>query len=573
MLSFAHTFRLACGTSARAAPTRLCSRVVRCARRAPREPRWYASNACVSDTIYALSSGAGVTAGVAIIRVSGPEARHCLSRMLVSDGAGAGHDSSRQTVPKPRFAALRSLFHPISKELLDQALVLYFPGPKSFTGEDVVELHVHGSRAVIVGVVEALGSVKTAVSTVRPAERGEFTRRAFENGRMDLTAVEGLADLIAADTSSQRRQALSQMGGQLREVFEAWREEIKGCLAHAEAVIDFGDDVDDDAFEALVPRVRQLRDEMQTRLKDNRRGEIVRGGARVAIIGAPNAGKSTLLNTLARRPAAIVSPLAGTTRDVVEVQLDLNGLAVIVSDTAGLREHTQDAVELEGMRRARETAAAADVTLFVHDATQPESADALWAKSVPSPNTSSNSKPDHDDESRAEGTKQGTLICVANKMDLVQPDELPTLAESRRSFMDRGSELANCVDYVCPTSLVSGRGVDELIHKLEHIIRDRVEGNVEHDTGPEGPRHTGVPESLEAPVITRARHRHHMEAATAALTSFLKGRTGPDMTLFLPMDLAAEELRIASRELGAITGIIHVEEVLDVIFNDFCIGK
>jgi tRNA modification GTPase len=447
---------------------------------------------------------------------------------------------------------LRRLYHPVTRELLDQALVLFFPGPRSFTGEDVVELHVHGSRAVVAGITDALASTRT-----RPAERGEFTRRAFENGRMDLTEVEGLADLIAADTAEQRRQALRQLGGDLKVVFERWREEIKACLAHAEAVIDFGEDVDDDAFEAILPRVVALSKELKRRMNDDRRGEIVRGGLRVAIVGPPNAGKSTLLNMLARRPAAIVSPQAGTTRDVIEVSLDIDGIPVVLSDTAGLRGNTDDAVEIEGMRRAREAATASDVTLFVQDASDPSFSLSTMRSLVASLGISSgSSRVDAKDigESSTYSSASSSIILVANKVDLVKDGGRKQSTE------------VNGAENVFLTSLKDGFGVDELMDGLQRVVQTRLKGS---DSGDENALRT----ELDAPVITRARHRYHVERAVEALDAFAAGRTGAVRAHYLPMDLATEELRIASGELGAVTGVIHVEEVLDVIFHDFCIGK
>jgi tRNA modification GTPase len=502
-----------------------------------------------NDTIFALSSGTGVATGVAVIRVSGASAFDITRGMLTSPSL----------FPEPRVAALRRLRDPVTNEVLDQALVLAFPGPRSFTGEDVVELHLHGSRAVVAGVTNALASSGAA----RPAERGEFTRRAFENGRMDLTEVEGLADLIAADTAEQRRQALRQLGGDVRAVFEGWREELKNCLAHAEAVIDFGDDVDDGAFEAVIPRVSKLRAEMVRRLNDDRRGEIVRGGVRVAIVGPPNAGKSTLLNILARRPAAIVSPVAGTTRDIVEVSLDMSGVPVIVSDTAGLREHTNDPVEIEGIRRARQAAAAADVTLFVQDASLSsfnfESFDSKAALEALYDVKHADGNGSNSDGAETEGPLSSAMtpapmLLVANKLDLVEADNAAKLqapsADGDRLFR---------------TSLKDGVGVDALVNGLEDVIQERISGCSGGDV-------EARPDA-EAPIITRARHRYHVEQTVRAIEAFEAGRTGANRAYYLPMDLATEELRIACRELGAVTGAIHVEEVLDVVFSSFCIGK
>ncbi|CDF38604.1 unnamed protein product [Chondrus crispus] len=382
-------------------------------------------------------------------------------------------------------------------------------------------------------------------STVRPAERGEFTRRAFENGRMDLTSVEGLADLISAETALQRKQALRQLGGEMRDLLEGWRAEIKSCLAHAEAVIDFGDDVDDDAFEAIVPRVSDLLMKMKGHLNDGHRGEIVRGGARVAIVGQPNAGKSTLLNALAQRPAAIVSPQAGTTRDVVEVHLDLNGLAVVVSDTAGLRQDTADPIEIEGMKRARQAASNADITILVHDASQGGMETAIESISMDRRGS----------ENDMETGTHANIICVANKIDLI-PDSF----ESKTTVRDIP---------IFSTSLVNNDGLSELTTHLENLLKVRLEGS--GGVGKDGERSSKAQGSI--PVITRARHRHHMTLAVEALSVFMEGRTGDNPSLYLPMDIATEELRIAAKEIGSITGIIHVEEVLDVVFSEFCIGK
>ncbi len=262
------------------------------------------------DTIYALSSGNIVKAGIAVIRLSGPASRTCLETLLKD-----------QPFPQPRMASLRWLKHPETNENLDKGLILWFPGPKSFTGEDCVEFHIHSGRAVITGFLEALGRLDDLSKgiRIRPAERGEFTQRAYMNGKMDLTEVEGLADLLAADTNEQKKQALKQMNGKLKIQYETWREQLMSCLAHTEAVIDFGDDdreddINDSAMYSIIPRIEHLRSELQKHLKDGRRGEILREGVNIALVGPPNAGKSSLLNLLAKRPASIVSPIPGTTR-------------------------------------------------------------------------------------------------------------------------------------------------------------------------------------------------------------------------------------------------------------------
>jgi len=302
----------------------------------------------VPDTIFALASGAGLGA-IAVIRVSGPDAD---ASLLALCGA----------LPAPRRASLRKIRHPQSGLLLDEALVLRFPGPASFTGEDGFELHIHGGRAVTAGVLSALGDCVG----LRPAEAGEFARRAFLNGKLDLTEAEGLADLIEANTSAQRDQALALSGGLLRAQAQAWRSAILTLQAQVEADIDFSDegDVPVDVAAGLVDQIAVLAEAMSAALADGRRGEILRRGFTVVLAGAPNAGKSSLMNALVRRDVAIVSAIPGTTRDLIEVSLDLDGLPVTLVDTAGIRE-AADEIELEGVRRTRARAAEADLVLWL----------------------------------------------------------------------------------------------------------------------------------------------------------------------------------------------------------------
>ncbi|CAL8349944.1 unnamed protein product [Gadus morhua 'NCC'] len=310
---------------------------------------------CDAETIFALSSGHG-RCGVAVVRVSGPASSTALRSM-------AGLTSA---MPPPRRALLRTITDPRSTEALDRGLILWFPGPQSFTGEDSAEFHIHGGPAVTSAVLQALGSL----AGLRPAEAGEFTRRAFHAGKLDLTEVEGLGDLIHAETEAQRRQAVRQMSGELGRLYQDWASRLKRCLAHIEAFIDFSEDelIEDGVISQVDGWVCALQGELEGHLKDERRGERLRSGVQVVIAGATNAGKSSLLNALCQRPAAIVSPVAGTTRDVVETALDIGGFPVLLSDTAGLRD-SPDPVEQEGVRRARERVQQADLALVVVDCT------------------------------------------------------------------------------------------------------------------------------------------------------------------------------------------------------------
>lgn len=441
------------------------------------------------DTVFALSSGRG-RAGVAVLRVSGPQ-------------AGAALDAVAGGRPAPRRATLRTLRDPRSGEPLDQALVLWFPGPASFTGEDVAELHVHGGHAVISAVTAALA----ALPGLRLARPGEFARRAFDNGRLDLTAVEGLADLIDAETQAQRRQALRQSEGGLGRLCESWRARLVEALALMEAGLDFADeaDVPDGVYRQALAICRPLVAEIASHLDDRRRGERLRDGLRVVLAGAPNAGKSSLLNALAEREAAIVSAEAGTTRDVIEVHLDLDGYPVIVMDTAGLRA-AAGGVEAEGIRRTLARAEEADVIVWLVDAVDP-----VWQ---PPP---------------ALAASRGDLLVAVNKIDLRRP------------------EPARGVEVSLTLSARTGEGIAALTRLL-------------------GERAAKALDSGESLLITRARQRAELERARDALTRFLAGaREEPE--------LRAEDLRQAAHALGRITGRVDVEDVLDRIFADFCIGK
>jgi tRNA modification GTPase len=450
-------------------------------------------------TIFALSSGRP-PAAIAVVRISGPRAGVALGKLI-------------GRLPEPRKAALARVRDPASGEVIDEALALWFPAPRSETGEDVAELQLHGGQAVIAGVLDALSMIESC----RPAEAGEFTRRAFENGRLDLTAVEGLADLIAAETQAQRRLAFRQLKGLIGDRAEAWRRRLIEALALVEAGIDFSDeaDVPEDLLGPALYAAQQLRDEISGVLADGRRGERLRDGLVVAIAGPPNAGKSTLLNRLARREAAIVSPYAGTTRDVIEVHLDLEGYPVTLLDTAGIRDSAEP-VEQEGVRRARERAAAADLVLWVID----PSAGDLAANGCP------------------ENLAHAEIWLVRNKIDQAGSNSYVNTAKSDNSEYK----------FTLSISALTGVGMDTLTAAL--LAHAKI-----------------YFAATESAVITRARHRHALEETVAALDRAVVRDHANDE------ELIAEDLRSAATTLGRLTGRVDVEDILDVIFRDFCIGK
>jgi tRNA modification GTPase len=451
------------------------------------------------STIFALSSGRP-PAAIAVVRVSGPQ-------------AGAALNALVGRVPEPRQAALARLRDPASGEAIDEALALWFPGPHSETGEDVAELQLHGGHAVIAGVLIALGKIEGC----RLAEPGEFTRRGFENGKLDLTEVEGLADLIAAETQAQRRQAFRQLKGLIGDRAEEWRRSLIEALALIEARIDFSDeaDVPENLVEPALFAAQQLRSKIAACLADSGRGERLREGLVVAIAGPPNAGKSTLLNRVAKREAAIVSPYPGTTRDVIEVHLDLDGYPLTLLDTAGIRE-SSDPVEQEGVRRARARAAAADLVLWVTDA----SAAGGVAGDV------------------GQRPASAEVWMLRNKIDLVAQSVPRTESPPAKDGINRSFVI----------SAESGSGVDSLVVALSDFARS----------------YFGATESA---IVTRVRHRQAFETTIAALDRALGHRASGQE------ELIAEELRSAATTLGRLTGRVDVEDILDVIFRDFCIGK
>jgi tRNA modification GTPase len=480
------------------------------------------------DTIFALSSGRP-PAAIAVIRISGPQ-------------AGTALQALTGRMPAPRRASLVRVRDPAGGEVIDEGIALWFPAPHSETGEDIAELQIHGGRAVIAATLSVLGKLPG----LRHAEAGEFTRRAFENGRMDLTAVEGLADLVAAETEAQRRQAFNHLKGLLGDRAETWRQQLIDALALVEAGIDFADedDIPEAAMIQAIERVQPLADEIEKACAGT--GERLREGLRVAIAGPPNAGKSTLFNRLARREAAIVSPFPGTTRDVLELHLDLGGFPVTVLDTAGIRE-TDDPVEREGVRRASEQAAHANLLLWVEDATAAAGADlAPYMDEVGAAGIGLTDLVGASETSGRDGlspSPQSNLVHdlfekgmagwrVVNKIDL--------LASAQRERLPR-------TDTVYPIASTTGEGIDDLVGGLRKFCEKFF--------------------SPEPALVTRERQRGHLTETAAAL------RKAKEAALQGREEIVAEHLRLATRSLGRLLGRVDVEDILDVIFRDFCIGK
>ena len=443
-----------------------------------------------SATIYAEATAFG-TAGIAVVRVSGPCARIVMDRL------------TGQTKIKARHATRVNIYRSHDGELLDSALALWFPKPNSFTGEDIAEFHLHGGRAVVAAVLAEL----EAISGLRMAEPGEFSRRAFMNDKMDLTEAEGLADLIAAETEMQRKQALRQLNGGLGDRYEDWRHRLLRDLAHTEAVLDFADEeLPVGLLDHLNQDVKLLVQEITAHLDDDRRGERLREGVRVAIVGPPNVGKSSLFNHLAKRDVVIVHDRAGTTRDVVEIQLDLGGFPVFISDTAGIRE-SSDEVESEGIRRAKAVAEESDLVVGVCDASV---------------------VPALDPETLSLLGESGLL--VMNKIDLLG-DQLPEMIGGYR------------LQHV---SCRTGAGLDGLTETLTTKV------------------HRMMSSVVSGSLISRQRHRESLIECRNALVRFGGAQA---------VELSAEELRHAVHSLGRITGRVDVEDILGLIFREFCIGK
>lgn len=466
-----------------------------------------------SHTIFALASAAG-RAGIAVFRLSGPLAGAALEKL------------SGGKLPPPRTARVIKLQNPDSKILIDQALVLFFPAPNSFTGEDVVELHTHGGRAVQQAVTAALRQCG-----LRLAEPGEFSRRAFEHGKLDLTEAEAIADLVNAETEAQRKQALRQLQGELGALYRGWAAQLMRILAYCEAAIDFADeDLPTDLAAQQRQEIAALQMAIQAHLNDNQRGERLRDGFTIAILGPPNAGKSSLLNALARRDAAIVSPIAGTTRDVVEVQLDLGGYPVTLADTAGLRA-TTDVIENEGIRRALQRAEQADLKILVLDGSA--------ASEIPSELSQLIDQNCLVVMNKADIACDDAMARLAHLMDL--PATTPSLPPAGERAGVRGAQELNVVKF----SALTGAGMDDLLQRLIGILEARFAPAAQ-------------------PSLTRARHRAALEEAADHLARALTAGEAA---------LAAEDARLALRALGRITGQVDVEDLLDIIFRDFCIGK
>ncbi|WP_371326937.1 tRNA uridine-5-carboxymethylaminomethyl(34) synthesis GTPase MnmE [Stappia sp. ES.058] len=443
------------------------------------------------DTVYALSSG-GLPTGVAVLRVSGRDARVAFETMM-------------GRLPEPRKATLARLHDPETGELIDASLVLWFPGPASFTGEDVAEIQCHGGRAVVAALLRVLGRLPG----YRAAEAGEFTRRAFDNDRLDLLEAEGLADLIHAETEAQRRQAVSQMGGALGAVYDDWRRRLIRMRAMIEADFDFADedDVPGSVADRIWPEAEGLRDEIDAHVARSRGAERLRSGIQVALLGRPNSGKSSLLNAIAQRDVAIVTEEAGTTRDVIEVHLDLAGYPVTLIDTAGIRE-AEGEVEREGIRRALQRAADADLVLWLID---PDEAD---------------------QEGDAAPDMAAPVWTIETKVDLARQEPSAAIQDDDASLFR--------------VSARTGAGLVSLISSLGSFARDTAGTSSD-------------------PVATRDRHRGWIAVARESLSAAISADR--------PLELRAEDLRSAADALGRISGRVGVEDLLDVIFAEFCIGK
>ena len=442
-------------------------------------------------TIYALSTGPGIS-GIAIIRVSGGDTKKVIE--LLTNAA----------VPEPRVATLRKINKINTSELIDEGIILWFPGPESYTGEDMAEFHIHGSKAVIEAIHTSISNIKNC----RLAEPGEFTKLAFQNGKINLLKAESIADLISAETEIQRQQAIKIMNGKSADKFNSLREKLLKILSHVEAKIDFPDE---DLPEDILKNIKKISNEVILNIKkildDQRVGERIREGFKIAIIGPTNAGKSSLLNHLSNRDVAIVSEIAGTTRDVIETHLNIDGYPVVVSDTAGIRD-SRNEIEQKGIKLALKKAEEADLKLVV-----------VESKSI-------------DFSSVFKDLLDDKAILVINKSELMDKELSPEI---------------NFFDHVL-ISVKNNLNLDKLILKIKKRLKNQFIIN-------------------DDILITRARHREHLEKCLEYLTNFEEKNQAEDF------DKAAEDLRLATRHLGKIVGKVDVEEILGSIFKDFCIGK
>ena len=442
-------------------------------------------------TIYALSTGPGIS-GIAIVRVSGEDTKKVIKLLTNAE------------LPKPRVATLRKINKINTSELIDEGIILWFPGPESYTGEDMAEFHIHGSKAVI----DALHHSISKIENCRLAEAGEFTKLAFQNGKINLLKAESIADLISAETEIQRQQAIKIMNGNSADKFNELREKLLKILSHVEAKIDFPDE---DLPEDILKNIKKISNEVILNIKkildDQKVGERIREGFKIAIIGPTNAGKSSLLNHLSNRDVAIVSEIAGTTRDVIETHLNIDGYPVVVSDTAGIRD-SKNEIEKKGIKLALDKAENADLKLIVID-----------AKNI-------------DFKGVLKELMDENAILVVNKSDLLKED--------------LNSEIKNYEHVLI--SVKNNLNLEDLILKIKNKLKNKFI-------------------TSEDILITRARHRQHLEQSLNYLKNFEEKNEAEDF------DKAAEDLRLATRHLGMIVGKVDVEEILGSIFNDFCIGK
>ena len=446
-----------------------------------------------NKTIFALSTVYGKS-GVAVVRVSGKDALLAISELTaikISD-------------IKPRYAYFSKIYSLGKKEVIDNALVIYFKAPNSFNGEDIVEFQTHGSKAVILSLIENLGKI----DGFRMAEAGEFSKRAFYNGKMDLTQAEGLADLIDAETKEQQRFAVKQMEGSLKDLYSSWRQNLLKVLAHLEAYIDFPDEnIPEDICNNLLNTVFKVSDEIKNHLNTNRNTERLRDGFNVVIIGRPNAGKSSLVNAIIKREAVIVSDIEGTTRDAIDLHFDLGGYPLVITDTAGLRDKTNDIIEAKGIEIARNKIKNADIVLAVFDA-QKENKE-IFSDIIKE--------------------SENKVLYIANKCDKLNEEQCSALEKNN----------------VVIISAKNNEGIDALLSKVLDIVKE----NFAVSSGA---------------IITRERYRELLNETSACLQNF---------SLDKDIELAAEDIRLAVRSIGKIVGKVEVEEILDRIFGDFCIGK